>query len=150
MIFFGSLAFMFAVFSLRSNFVYGEFDFFGNLVVNWSGLTTYLSNFMWRGALLGLLLWGLTLVNVGFTNASDAGFVMSAVICMSGLLSAPFIANMLFNGALFVVVAVGIRIVLSLYIEWIPVWWRGFFFGAVSGFTLIMLPFLGYFGYGIL
>jgi hypothetical protein len=146
--FFAALALLFAAFTLRSNFTYGYIDFFGNVVVDGPSVFNYLWHFLWRGGILGLLLWGLAVINVLLHRTDTLSYALAAVLTLVTLFSAPFVANALFNGAVFVVVAVGCRLMVGFLVHFLSIWWQGFIFGASAGFVVVMIPFLGYYGYG--
>ena len=151
-IFYGMLAALFAAFSLRGNFsTYGTANFFTDqITVNPGGMAGYLSQFAWRGGVLGLLLWLLAGSGAGAVRGGNIGGAITATVTLLGLFTAPIVANLLFNGALFVIVAVGVRLLVSLLVDAMSDWWQGFCFGALAGLLLIALPFVGFYGYGVL
>ncbi|MEO0565428.1 MAG: hypothetical protein AAF125_25195 [Chloroflexota bacterium] len=148
LLFYAMLALMFAAFTLRGNFIYGTIDFFGSVTIDTLGAMSYLWRFTWRGAILGIAFWLLTVVNIGLVRNDTTGLGIVVGGVMIGLLGAPFIANALFNGALFVVAGLGARLTLALVVPWMPVWWQGFWFGAMAGLLVVLLPFVGYYGFG--
>lgn len=149
-LFFTIISLLFATFALQGTTAYTSVNFFGEVTVDQAGFLRYLWSVGWRGTALGALLWVLVAVNVGFIRRDLTGYTLAAFATTIALITAPFAANALFNGALFVVVAIGIRLTLLLMIPWISVWWQGFIFGVVAGMLAILIPFVGYFAFGIL
>lgn len=150
-LFYALLATMFAAFTLRGNFAFATLDYFTEeVLVDRAGVIGYLWRFAWRGAVLGLVLWLLVGVNVGYERAGSVGNALAATTTLLGLFAAPVAANALFNGALFVVVAIGTRLTGGLLIPTINIWWQGFCFGMLAGLMLVLLPFIGFYGFGVL
>jgi hypothetical protein len=150
LLFFASMGLLFAAFTLRGNFVFGYIDFFGDVVLDRAGLLGYLWHFTWRGALLGVGLWVLTLIGTGTLIGDIRGPVLTIGVALIALFTAPLFADGLYNGTIFLIVAVGTRVVMSLLVGRLSLWWRGFLFGTAAGMTMVMLPFLGYYGYGVI
>jgi len=148
-IFFGMLALMFAAFTVRGQALPG-FGGGSSEALNRVGVVCYVWRYTWRGLLSGAGVWLLVSVSVGFQRGGLPGVMLAVGGAMLGLLSAPFVANALFNGAIFLVIAVGVRLTLTLCVQWLTLWWQGFLFGVCAGLMMILLPFLGINGYGLL
>ncbi len=149
--FYAVMAALFGAFSLRGSVDFATVDYFTNEVaVDRVGIAGYLGQFAWRGAVVGGLLWFLAGVNAGYVRGGSIGNGLAATLTLVGLFLAPVAANTLFNGALFVVVAVGTRLTIGLLVPLMSVWWQGFCFGTLAGLLLVLLPFIGFYGYGAL
>lgn len=131
---------------LLGGIMFGVFALFATQALDWRlMLFTTL-----RGGGFGAIMWGLGFVQAGMRSGLQRRYASAAFVLLASLFLAPIIANAIFDGAVFFVVAVGFRLIGGLTFSYLTLRQQGFIFGWVMGFLMILIPFLGYYGYGAL
>lgn len=102
-----------------------------------------------RGALFGLTMWILGYTHIGMSSNNERKYFIAAFMLLAGLFLSPVLANYFFNGAIFFVIAVGVRLAGSLILTRMDALTQGFLFGMMVGLCSVLIPFIGYYGYGL-
>lgn len=126
-------AVMFGVFA-----VFGVRGFVREVMVAWA----------LRGALFGGAMWLLGGVHHYIGGGANWQRVLGVLVAVGGLVIAPELAARFFDGALFVVAAVGARILADVTITRLPLDQQAFIFGTAVGIAAVAVPGIGYFAYG--
>jgi hypothetical protein len=100
------------------------------------------------GVLFGAVMWALGGVYLGICGRARWQNALGVLLGIAGLVVAPALAGRFFAGALFVVVAVGVRVFAGVTITRLPLRQQAFIFGTAVGIALVAVPGIGYFAYG--
>jgi hypothetical protein len=143
-----ALGVLFGLFTLRGQWIFAYADLVGQVTLDYAGLSGYLGRLAGLGVLLGGMFWlcgGVVgLLRVEAIRQHLLGLV-GVFIVMFGT---PFLAELAYRGAVFVVVAVGVRLIGGVVMPYLPDTVQGYLFGLWAGLTVTLLPFIGYNGYG--